>query len=725
MGVLKRIERRKKSKIKKALKSYRGRFWKNVAIFMAGVFSSGIIFVGIGALVLKFVKISKIAGDNTNKIVSEQLSDKSILDLLLGIKEYTTDDLVAVNTLIDAIQNAEISGKKLSQFITIDTNKLAGVKILELGSKFKDAITVTATLESTVGNEMLDSVGLGKISAFKEFEPVMKEDGETQAKVSDVDNTAEGFKPKLYYYKGEGDVFLRAYNNDNSLAEGVTNDTELYYAAITKVPVTDAVTLIGDTVGRIKASDLLSSLNVSTDGIIGKIIGDKTITELGEIDTDALLLKDVFADTYPEGYVYIDEEGTEVTVTKENASMIADVLIDTKEWEESQKDLSVTDKWNLLTVKDVMGLNSFNNVKLASVMTTTYPTGYMKGGEEQTGSLIADILIDSKTWEGEKASWSINDKWDSLTVNDISGINSSNIKLKTVLSTTYPTGYMKDGEEQTGSLIADILIDSKTWNETEHPDINSKWDSLTVNDISGISAETIKLKTVLTETYPTDYVKKDGTTVSSGSMIANVLIESKTFDSSLDTINKKWDSLTVNDISSIEFTNVKLTTLGINGSGNKILETLLSDDTVTVSNIGTKINDLSLYDIYGKDIFVKLESGASVPSGKRGYKLEGNTFTYVGNGVDATHYLDSANAGIWLLLCYNPVGDGRPTGYTIDSGANFSSMSSGTTISNKFTSAKIGQLVDAGLLAETTSSKLYDYTLAGVMGVAAGALGTT
>ena len=289
---------------------------------------------------------------------------------------------------------------------------------------------------------------------------------------------------------------------------------------------------------------------------------------------------------------------------------------------------------------------------------------------------------------------------------------------------------MIDGVEQTGSLVADLLIDSKTWDgEKAGWTVNQKWDSLTVNDISGINTDNIKLKTVLSTTYPTGYVKKDGTTVSEeeSSMIANVLMESTTFDSSLDTVNKKWDSLTVNNISSIEFKKVKLSTLGIKANGNKILETLLENEDVTVDNIGAKINELSLYDIYGKDIFVKLESGASVPSGKRGYEWNESTktYTYVEGGVGATHYLDSANAGIWLLLCYNRVGDGRPTGYTIDSGANFSSMSSGTTISNKFTSAKIGQLVDAGLLAETTSSLLYGMTLAGVMGIAAGALGTT
>ena len=802
MGVLKRIERRKKSKIKKAMRSYRGRFWKNVAIFMAGVFSSGFIFAGVVAVVLKIFKLSTIAGDNTNKIVSEQLADKSILDVLLGIQNYTTDDLVFVNTLIDTLQNTEVMGKSLGQFISIDKDKLAGVKIFEIGGVIKDAITVTATLESVVGAETLDSFGIGKISAFKNFDPVLKEDGETQCKVSDVDSTADGFNAKLYYYKVEDGVYARAYKDDKSLADGVTAETELYYGAVTKVPVTDAISLIGDTVGRVKASDLLTTFNVSTEGVIGKILGDRTITELGELNADSIYIydilggeetsdlykllsdatgkpyneilagdltgldingikistvldtasqsmKDIFVDlinaekekneeplitweevtigdmqgisgfesiklssvmttTYPTNY---NKGTTEEPDIVAEGSLVADLLIDAKTWDGEKASWTVNQKWDSLTVNDISGISA-DKIKLKTVLSSTYPTGYKINNVEQTGSLVADLLIDSKTWGGEKASWTVNQKWDSLTVNDISGISADKIKLKTVLSTTYPTDYIKDGVKQTGSLVADLLIDSKTWDgEKAGWTVNQKWDSLTVNDISGISTDNIKLKTVLSTTYPTGYVKKDGTTVENGSTMANILIESKTWGASFDTVNQKWDSLTVNDISNIDFNSVKLSTLGIKANGNKLLETLLEDESVTVSGLGEKINKLSLYDIYGENIFIE----GTPTGGERAFKKVGDVYTYVADGVGATHYL-SKSAGIWLLLCFdvNPsdIENGMPNTYTKNS-ITFNDLG-GSTITDKFTNATIGELVSAGMI-QSTNTAIYGMSLSSAL----------
>jgi hypothetical protein len=109
----------------------------------------------------------------------------------------------------------------------------------------------------------------------------------------------------------------------------------------------------------------------------------------------------------------------------------------------------------------------------------------------------------------------------------------------------------------------------------------------------------------------------------------------------------------------------------------------------------------------------------TAPSGYRAYKKEDDTYTYVSDGVGATHYLNK-NTGIWLLLCFKtPEAEGRPSSYTIDKTLTFNSIG-GEKVTESFTSAKIGKLVDAGLLSESTSSALYSVSLSTALNMIGG-----
>lgn len=747
MGVLKRIEKRKYRKIRKAVKSYRGRFWKNLAIFMAGVFSSGFIFIGAVAIVLSAIPISTLTGDNTDKIVSEQLADQSILNVLLGLKDYTTDDIIAVNTIIDAIQNAEVGGKKLNQFVTIDTSKFAGVKVFELGSVIKDAIKVTATVENTVGMDMLNELGLGKISALTEFEKVLSEDGETQKNAGEIDVTAEDFKAKLYYYlAGEG-VYERAYKDDGSFADGVTAETPVYYGALTKIPITDAALLMNDVTGRIKAVDLLSAFGISSEGVLGNIIGDKTLTQLGELNADSICIYDILGGEESDDLYKILSDATgkpyneilasdltsldinkiKVSTAFNNATpAIKDVFVDLIN---AEKEEGVPDKtWEGITIADLQGINEFTNIKLSTVMSDTYPTGYVKEDETTVtkGSLIADILLQANNM-------SVQD-WDTLTVSDIKSItNFNDVSLSLVL----------ENPGSLGTILEDI---------TETP-----YSEIKVSSLNGLSVDGLHLSSVMTSVTSDSTIAKvlvqateasswNDITVSqltgSGFNFSKVELET-VMNGSLDAkmegvlreaFEKEEGALTVGDLSGgFELNNIKLKTLGIEAGDNKILAALLADEDVTINGLGDKINSLKIYDIYGAECFTK-NVGDSVDSTTKFrfeeelyvedengtyYKTAGGDYVkdkelavdanikyrrckgYVHDNVNGDYYLH-ANDGMWLLLCFDSIemdaNTGRPEIYAI-SDVSFNDLTSGTSISSRFENATIAQLVDAGMLS--------------------------
>ena len=823
MGVLKRIERRKKSKIKKALKSYRGRFWKNLAIFMAGVFSSGFILAGISALVLKFVPLKNVTGSNTDKVVSSELADKSILDVLVGFKDATVDDYVFVTTLIDALQNADVAGKKLRDFVYIDTAKLSGTKLLELGPALKDAVTVTATLYSTVGSEYLDKFGVSKIEAFNEFLPVMIDvAGTTQhATVENINTTDGSFKASLYYYKvadgvevensikvvsGEyAGTYARAYNNDKSLKEGVTNETLLYYAAVTKVPITDAVGLLTDTFGRVKATELLDVFGIGGEGIIGKLLKDRTISELGELDIDNITIYELLegepdSDIYrvlsdatgkPYDEILISDLSTSLDIykikvstvfksaTEEMKSLFVDLVNSNKE--DGAADLT----WEDITIDSLQNIDGFDSVKLSSVMIDVYPAGYLytytEDGEEKTKtikkgdsehSVIADILIDAnaENWlddEGNPLEGfdDINAKWDSLAVSGVTSLTSfDNVRLSLVLNNSGDLeGILKD---VTGKEFCDIVVSDL--NNLEIGEVNlitvmptmgddlkailedefgKDYDQIILSDLENFEMGKLHLYKVL----PQDRV---------GDTLENVLIEI--------TGAENYEKIEIIDLYNKDITNVKLSTLGISawedkdgdgvvdeGEENKILKAILGDPNTTVGNIGTTINNLTLYEIFGQECFKKIgaEGATFVEDTPLFEKVEEDTngdgkIDYIEFVHKESTYFESsdytgegpyglcANDGMWLLLCFdfehvdekwvlpsNPnvevpentsgaikVGTGRPEEYII-SDLTFNDLTSGTAVTDKFEKATIAQLVDSGIL-ESANEKLMPYTLA-------------
>jgi hypothetical protein len=260
-----------------------------------------------------------------------------------------------------------------------------------------------------------------------------------------------------------------------------------------------------------------------------------------------------------------------------------------------------------------------------------------------------------------------------VKVSDLTGLSFDNVRLSSVLTSV--------GDDST---IAKVLSQAT----------NTAWADIEVSQLSGSF----------------DFTGVELETVMGGSLdvnMENILREA---------FGKPEGALTVGDLSGgFTLNNIKLKTLGIQAGDNKILQALFEDENVTVNGLGDSINNLKLYDVFGKDVFIE----GTAPSGYRAYKKEGDTYTYVSDGVGATHYLNK-NTGIWLLLCFEtPEAEGRPSSYTIDKTLTFNSIG-GEKVTESFTSAKIGKLVDAGLLSESTSSALYSVSLSTALNMIGG-----
>jgi hypothetical protein len=170
-----------------------------------------------------------------------------------------------------------------------------------------------------------------------------------------------------------------------------------------------------------------------------------------------------------------------------------------------------------------------------------------------------------------------------------------------------------------------------------------------------------------------------------------------------------YDKLTLGQLGDFDITKVHLGSVITEETGNDILDALLAKGT-TIGNIGTAINALTLYEIYGVECFEKpteeeLNKADSKYSGKPSYTFDETTRTYTlaTDGEVGDYYLTD-HAGIWLLLCFdvdyeNDIDEyGRPTKYVASETSVVYLQDHSDLLSGKITGATIRQLVDAGIL---------------------------
>ena len=356
-------------------------------------------------------------------------------------------------------------------------------------------------------------------------------------------------------------------------------------------------------------------------------------------------------------------------------------------------DLAHTEEnYKTFTINTVSSGIDFDKVRLTSVLEKT-----------AANEKMYDILLD-----GSGAT-----DYDSITIGDLSTLDIDNVHLTSIIPTTAAdgklysilkdaTGQANDDDITVGMLETmdfDLVhITSFIEDDASHATILNILSSacgttkanLTVASLDDFDSSNIYLSDVLDPTNP-DNAK-----------IYDVLLDA--------TGQTDPDAITIGMLSGSNFDirQVKLVNaIDTSDTGdNKILNALLNDDTVTIGNLGEKINDIKLYDAYGDNVFTK--TGAHAVNDKYVRSVVGGkvTYTYDSTAPDPTDsnnvYYISEEANIWLLFCFdvedadiNPA-NGRIQKYT-QSTTSFADLVNGN-ITSRITETTIYNLIAAGMI---------------------------
>ena len=349
-----------------------------------------------------------------------------------------------------------------------------------------------------------------------------------------------------------------------------------------------------------------------------------------------------------------------------------------------------------ITVKHLSNMNSFDGVTLNTVLPYEDNVALYKILLEATTSVDVSALNAAQ----------LKTEAEALSISALSSFNISNVRLATAMPSINPT---------LEKMIKQI---------TKNDDFNS----IKISNLSGtIYVDNIDLSLVLG-----DY--------NSNKNLYNILLEA----SGKPANQENASTLKASALSggNFDLTKVKLGTALTENSGNKILEMLRTDDSVTLGNIGEKLNAITLYKIFGEDCFTNKQSEAIQDTGlvfkfvenatgkdSQGNTLTGKAFVHVNDAEEIAQLQASGEAwyihkndGIWLLLCFDS-GDinssganaGRPEEYFV-SNKTFGDLinsNSGETnfISKVIENAKIRQLMDAGMLNIEIKPMLYNLTI--------------
>ena len=309
---------RKEQKQKDALRSYRFRGLKNFLFWLSGMLTCLILIVSALFVGLKVIPIGTYLGSSANGYVSEDVSSKSIIDAFLKANTYDMSDFPVVADALDEL----IKGANLDEFVEIDVERIKTLKFDgDFATNLQSCVKVVATLDSVGGADLLGDIGkLDVFSTWAEVDADNMPIDEDNDGVIDKDGGGEfSSNPKLYYYlktsepallaakmSSEGE-YVRAFDDNGRYVDGYEGE-KLYLANLSKVPILDIVDLIDESFGRLKLTNLLETFGGSEldASIIGNILGDKTISQMGNITGDSILIKDFLGEPTSENQQMYD-----------------------------------------------------------------------------------------------------------------------------------------------------------------------------------------------------------------------------------------------------------------------------------------------------------------------------------------------------------------------------------------------------------------------------------
>ncbi len=430
--------------------------------------------------------------------------------------------------------------------------------------------------------------------------------------------------------------------------------------------------------------------------------------------------------------------------------------------------LGASEPWTAEDIK-IKHLTNFktDNIKLTSVLEYTEPTGDDKGTKElyeiilsaQKPSLMPSRSDYAEGAQGEQEyNEAIKAAAESVKLSQLKGLDIDEVKLNVVLP----------NDEGTKDLY-DILVDvtrptdlgaSEPWTAEdikiknlksfktdniklssvlELPSVNSdnetiykilleatqadSYEEIKISSLSDFKTEKIRLVNVLPYEVADEQAGTAGT-----EMLYNVLMDV--------TNETDYTKITLESLSNFNTEDIKLSTvLGVGKkTGNSILDSLIAKE-VSVGNISSAINGMTLYEIYGENCFV-----TDMPSGYTGEKFSaiedgnGKITAFERDDVNGTYYL-SPSSGIWLMLCFdttdysasdlansdcaNYAAHGKPKTYIPSTMTMEQLQNNGSTVAQKVMKAKIGLLIEAGIVSEPNggfaNELIYTLDIAGVI----------
>ena len=600
-------------KVKKAKRIARMRGLKNFGWWLFGFLSSFLIVAGAAAICVCVIPVGTYFGQDRDKYVGEDVGNKTLLDIALHYQDYQVGDFPVVSELVGGLL------ENYDQYVTVDMEALNGISLgaftgeggEELSKILTEAIHVTATISSLGLTEMLGD--LGNLSAMTEWTEVTES----------VNPDDEGFNAKLYYYKvDEAPTYARAYTDTNpvELVPGAT--LPFYYPALVEVPILDMFDIIGERLSTTTITSLLSMFGeVDENGFVAKLLAGKTLGNVASITPADINLPDVLAVDGNEsiykilcsaaGVDYDELVAGNATLSVEQLTglsldgiKLVDVLEKTPENEkifdllvsaiEIEPGESRPDADNL-TLGHLKALN-VDNIKLSDVLPIS--------SENQT---IYDILSDATDTENEN-----------ITIGSLSNISISNVKLTTIIpddpahadawdAILALTGASSSDEVTIDNLQSTSLAGAKLSTFLKEDEVSESLMRLLIDgtgkgDLASIDAisDPTEKEAALKDAYCLILIDDLNTLDINSIHLSSVL----TLDD--DNVLKKvliqgigpYESITINDLSSLSFDAIKLSTVMPEAEVNSDLKNLLVDATGGSSSYGDiTINDLKNLDI--------------------------------------------------------------------------------------------------------------------------------
>ena len=583
-------QRRLARRIKRNARIARGRRFKNFIWWLLGV----LFLPTVIAATAFIVPLSVITG-NDGSIVSQDLSKKSLVDIVrfvagnsgeLGFADFP----IVVNSLSD-LQKTKIGEKDdgegnktpitVGDLIYIDTDKLNTIKFGgDVAGNVSSCIEVIATIESLGGSSALGD--FGGLNVFT--------DEEDAGTIASVDTSAESFEPKEYYYKTneldtsiEETVYKRAFKDDKTLVDELNGlsaekkaEIHLYYPPLEKVKLAELKDIIGDSIGRTTISSLLDTLGGGNERLIDIIGADRTIKGIKDFDINEVKLSKVL--DLPD-----DTAEPESDAYKKNRKLY-DILRDATGVEgetDAEKNANIK-------IGDLSGIVT-DDIKLSTVLDLPDDTAEPESDAYKKNRKLYDILLDLIQDESVTG-------YGDITVKNLGGLNTDNLHLSVVLTPPDNTAEPESAEYKQNRKLYDILLDlTKDETVTDYEDI-------TVKNLGGLDTNKLHLNVVLEDN-------------AKNAKLYNILKDLTKNDDAAD--------ITVGSLSGLDTKKLHLNTVidDVDLSDNKVL-TALKTKNITVGDIGTALNDLSLYEVYGVDAF-KADDGeiTSLDKARKFYRV--------------------------------------------------------------------------------------------------------